>query len=90
MDIRLVEHISSVWSYHLADFDVDTQGLRTALCGREDMMPTGSGQPNLHIWGIVGNVRERYCSRCEEIARQSGVPLGREAPRPRPKPRQQT
>lgn len=87
MDIRLVEHISSVWSYHLADFDVETQGLRTALCGRKEMMPTGSGAPNLHIWGVVSGgirIRERYCSKCEEIARQQGVRIGREAPRPKP------
>lgn len=75
MDLRLVEHVSGVWKYHLADYDVPAEGLRVALCGRKDMMGTGSGAPNLHLWGHVSHLRERYCRECAERAAALGVEL---------------
>lgn len=75
MDLRLVEHVSGVWKYHLADYDAPATGLRVALCGLEDMMDVGSGKANLHLRGHVGHLRERYCSTCAAQAAARGVKL---------------
>lgn len=61
--LRIVEHISSVWSYHLAD----TKTGRVALCGKGGMMPTHA---RLDSWGVPSQnkgLNYRYCQRCTEL-----------------------
>ena len=57
LDPTLREGIFGQWRYH---YGRD----RKALCG-EATMP--SGIP-ISAWGVVTHLRERYCSKCAELA----------------------
>lgn len=61
---KVVEHISGVWSYHLAEIDK-----YTSLCGKQVMdcnLPFKS-------WGVKTHLKESYCQICLEIASKKGV-----------------
>lgn len=56
-DLRIVEHVSSVWSYHVAE-----EGSIVALCGKDMMMGT---HMSIETWGRRGgNLPARWCRKC--------------------------
>jgi hypothetical protein len=62
--VKIVEHISGCWSYHLSETGKNGQ---SALCGDKDMMSTDLP---LKSWGIKTHLHEKYCKKCEEIYKQ--------------------
>lgn len=54
--LSVVEHVSGVYSYHLAH-----EGEHTALCGRTAMMRTGIP---LDGWGTSSHLHEKWCVDC--------------------------
>ncbi len=57
--IRIVEGVESVWVYHLAKD-------KKALCGKQGIMET---KIPLNTWGMKSHIGEKYCRKCEDIAR---------------------
>lgn len=65
--IRIVEHISGVWSYHLAK-----DRTWNAICGRTGMMSTAMP---LECWGTAcqnDRIRYKWCVECSKIADSAG------------------
>lgn len=72
MSLRIVEHSTGVWSYHLTREPLGKRGLVRSLCGRGEMMPTGL---RLSVWGKSDHLPSKWCKRCGELAGDA-VPSG--------------
>jgi hypothetical protein len=59
-DPVIVEHVSSVWSYHWA-----RPGSIVALCGKTGMMATNLPQS---LWGQRTHLHEKWCAECQAKA----------------------
>ena len=62
LNLFVVETTFGTWSYHLSRDGVTGH---PALCGRKDVMSTAF---HIENWGYVGELKERYCKKCERIA----------------------
>jgi len=63
MKLRVVEHVSGVWSYHLAE-----EGKFRPLCNPESLVMNTSFK--LEDWGCkCGNegIRYKWCKDCEKF-----------------------
>ncbi len=59
--LKVVEGVSGYYFYHLSE---DGRSGHPALCGNKQVMSTCLTTKD---WGFVGQLRERYCKKCEEI-----------------------
>lgn len=63
-ELKVVESITGQWFYHLSP---NRRG--PALCGYANTMVTHC---TLDSWGFRGHLREKYCEKCEKLARKKG------------------
>jgi len=59
--LHITEGVESLWHYHLSEDGVNS----VALCGAHTM----DTSLRLDMWGYKGQLKEKYCSKCEEIAK---------------------
>jgi hypothetical protein len=57
----VTEGIQVLYSYHLSNPD----NYLKSFCGKDVMVTSFS----LRQWGAAANTKDRYCERCEEIAK---------------------
>ncbi len=62
IDYKIRESIHGNWYYHIA---LDGK----PLCGEKYTMVT---MLSINSWGIVSHLKERYCKKCEELAKGVG------------------
>lgn len=71
--LYITEGIHGTWYYHLSTPDRLTRG----LCGNQTM-PTSLP---LASWGTVSHLRERYCEKCQEAARETKPDSSTDSPK---------